>query len=250
MAEPARSEAPTLSVRGVSAGYDRTPVVREVSLEVEPATVTLVMGPNGCGKSTLAKALAGVIPIMAGTVLLGDEDVTGLRSDLRVRRGIGYVPQVRDVFDPLTVAENLAVSGYTLDKSTLERRKELVYATFPRLERLGRRLAVNLSGGERKMLAIARVLMLSPSVVIVDEPTAGLSPHLAEELLHQHVAEIARAGAGVLLIEQRAVDALKVADTAVVMSGGAVILTAPAGDVSSHGEIVETMLGGFVERRA
>lgn len=247
MAEPARSEAPTLSVRGVSAGYDRTPVVREVSLEVEPATVTLVMGPNGCGKSTLAKALAGVIPIMAGTVLLGDEDVTGLRSDLRVRRGIGYVPQVRDVFDPLTVAENLAVSGYTLDKSTLERRKELVYATFPRLERLGRRLAVNLSGGERKMLATARVLMTRPSLLVLDEPTAGLAPKIAHAFLTEHVAQLASQDVAILLVEQRAREALTISNWAYVMAAGSVRLHDRASVLLERDDIGQIFLGKIDE---
>ena len=236
-----------LRVRGVVAGYGGTPVVNNVSLDVARATVTLVVGPNGCGKSTLAKALAGVIPVMAGTVLVGEEDVTNVRSDLLVRRGIGYVPQVRDVFDPLSVTENLEVSGYTLDKATFAERKEQVYGAFPRLASLGKRLAVNLSGGERKMLAIARVLMLAPKIVIIDEPTAGLSPRLAHEVLHEHVAEIARAGAAVLLIEQRAFDALKVADLVCVMSGGVVKMTTPAADESTHPDIVRTMLGDFAE---
>lgn len=232
-----------LRVRGLVAGYGGSPVVNDVSLDVPKATVTLVIGPNGCGKSTLAKALAGVIPVMAGSVFLGEEDLTNTRSDLLVRKGLGYVPQVRDVFEPLTVIENLQVSGYTLDKATFAERREFVYSAFPKLADLGKRLAVNLSGGERKMLAIARVLLLGPKVVIIDEPTAGLSPRLSHEVLHDHVAGIARAGAAVLLIEQRAFDALKVADTACVMVAGVVKMTAPAADDSTHDDIVRAMLG-------
>ena len=238
-----------LLVRGLAAGYGGTAVVRDMTLDVPSSQVTLVIGPNGCGKSTFAKSVAGVIPKMAGTVLLGGEDVTHLRSDQLVRRGLGYVPQVRDVFDPLTVSENLQVSGWTLDKRTFAQRREEIHEVFPQLAHMARRLAVNLSGGERKMVAFARVLMLAPSIVIIDEPTAGLSPRLAEEVLGQHVTRIARAGAGVLLIEQRASDALKIADTVCVMSGGLLRLTRSAADQSTHHDIVQTMLGDFSEQQ-
>jgi ABC-type branched-subunit amino acid transport system ATPase component len=237
------SAPPDLSVRELAAGYGGTAVVTDVTLEVPRERITLVIGPNGSGKSTLAKSLAGVIPKLAGTVLLGENDVTRLRTDQLVRMGIGYVPQVRDVFDPLSVSENLQVSGYTLDKVTFAQRREEVFTVFPRLAQLRRRTAVNLSGGERKMLAIARVLLLAPAIVIIDEPTAGLSPRLAEEVLVQHVVRIAAAGAGVLLIEQRAADALRVADTVCVMSGGRTKLTTSARDPSRHEEIVRAMLG-------
>jgi ABC-type branched-subunit amino acid transport system ATPase component len=230
-------------VRDLSAGYGGTPVVTGVTFTVPDRQVTLVIGPNGSGKSTLAKALAGVIPKMGGSVLLGGQDVTRVRSDELVRRGIGYVPQVRDVFDPLTVAENLQVSAYTLDKRTFESRREEVFGVFPRLADLRRRLAVNLSGGERKMLAFARVLLLAPAIVIIDEPTAGLSPRLAEQVLQEHVVRISAAGAGVLLIEQRAADALKIADTVCVMAGGMLRLHTSARDHSRHQDIVQAMLG-------
>jgi ABC-type branched-subunit amino acid transport system ATPase component len=240
------SVAPELRVRELTAGYGGTPVVNQVTLAVPGKQVTLVIGPNGSGKSTLAKALAGVIPKMGGAVRLGDDDLTGLRSDELVRRGIGYVPQVRDVFEPLTVAENLQVSAYTLDKATFESRKDEVFSVFPRLAELRRRLAVNLSGGERKMLAFARVLLLAPSIVIIDEPTAGLAPRLAEQLLGEHVVRLSAAGAGVLLIEQRAADALKIADTVCVMAGGTLRLQTSARDPSRHEEIVRAMLGEHV----
>jgi branched-chain amino acid transport system ATP-binding protein len=237
------SGAPELTVHQLTAGYGGTPVISGVSFSVPGQRVTLVIGPNGSGKSTLAKALAGVIPKMGGSVMLDGEDVSRARSDELVRRGIGYVPQVRDVFDPLTVTENLQVSAYTVDKRTFEARREEVFSVFPRLADLRRRLAVNLSGGERKMLAFARVLLLAPLIVIIDEPTAGLSPRLAEQVLEEHVVRISAAGAGVLLIEQRAADALKIADTVCVMAGGTLRLQTSARDHSRHEEIVQAMLG-------
>ena len=232
-----------LNVHNLTAGYGGTPVVNRVSLTVPGQHVTLVIGPNGSGKSTLAKALAGVIPKMEGTVLLNGTDITSVPSHQLVRRGIGYVPQVRDVFDPLTVTENLQVSAYTLDKKSFESRRDAVFEVFPRLVDLRKRLAVNLSGGERKMLAIARVLLLEPGIVIIDEPTAGLSPRLAEEVLEEHVVRIASAGAGVLLIEQRAADALRISDQVCVMAGGVVKFTTSARDPSRHEDIVQAMLG-------
>jgi branched-chain amino acid transport system ATP-binding protein len=232
-----------LKVRDLTAGYGGNPVVNGVSLTIPGEQVTLVIGPNGSGKSTLAKALAGVIPKMGGTVILDGTDITAVPSHQLVRRGVGYVPQVRDVFDPLTVSENLQISAYTLDKQTFEARRAAVFEVFPRLVELRKRLAVNLSGGERKMLAIARVLLLEPSIVIIDEPTAGLSPRLAEEVLEEHVVRIAAAGAGVLLIEQRAADALRIADDVCVMAGGVVKFTTSAKDPSRHEDIVQAMLG-------
>jgi ABC-type branched-subunit amino acid transport system ATPase component len=237
------SERAELSVRELSAGYGGTRVVNRVSLTVSGEQVTLVIGPNGSGKSTLAKALAGVIPKMGGSVVLNGVDITSVPSHQLVARGIGYVPQVRDVFDPLTVSENLQISAYTLDKQTFELRREEVFRVFPRLVGLRKRLAVNLSGGERKMLALARVLLLEPSFVIIDEPTAGLSPRLADEVLQEHVVRIAGAGTGILLIEQRAADALKIADVVCVMAGGALKLTTSAKDSSRHEDIVQAMLG-------
>jgi ABC-type branched-subunit amino acid transport system ATPase component len=232
-----------LQVRDLRAGYGGAPVVNGVSLTVPGEQVTLVIGPNGSGKSTLAKALAGVIPKMGGSVVLDGTDITTLPSHQLVRRGVGYVPQVRDVFDPLTVSENLQVSAYTLDKQTFASRREAVFGVFPRLVDMRKRLAVNLSGGERKMLAIARVLLLEPAIVIIDEPTAGLSPRLAAEVLEEHVVRIAAAGAGVLLIEQRAADALRIAHDVCVMAGGLLKFTTSAKDPSRHDEIVQAMLG-------
>jgi ABC-type branched-subunit amino acid transport system ATPase component len=234
-----------LRVHDLTAGYGGTPVVNGVTLTVPGEQVTLVIGPNGSGKSTLAKALAGVIPKMGGNVTLDGADITNLASHELVRRGVGYVPQVRDVFDPLTVSENLQVSAYTLDKQTFESRRDRVFQVFPRLIQLRRRLAVNLSGGERKMLAMARVLLLEPTVVIIDEPTAGLSPRLAAEVLEEHIARIAAAGAGLLLIEQRAADALTIADEVCVMAGGVLKFTTSAKDPSRHEEIIQAMLGEY-----
>ena len=235
-----------LTVRSLTAGYGGTAVVRDINIHVYGGKITLIIGANGCGKSTLAKCVAGVIPSMAGQIVLDGEDLTRARSDQRAKKGLGYVPQLKNVFDTLTVAENLDVSGYTLDKRTFGERREYVGTIFPQLSALSKKLAANLSGGQKKMLATARVLMLRPAAVVVDEPTAGLSPALAQHFLSHEVRAIASSGAAVLLIEQRAIDALRVADSACVMAAGEIQLQASAEEILALGEerIVDTMLGG------
>jgi ABC-type branched-subunit amino acid transport system ATPase component len=241
------SRMATLWTKGLCAGYGGEMVVHNIDLEMVAGEITVLVGPNGSGKSTLAKCLAGVIPVLKGEILHNGNNISALRSDLRVRRGVGYVPQVKDVFNTLTVEQNLVVSAYTLDKAMYRQRRAFVGETFPQLEGLAKCLAVNLSGGERKMLAVARVLMLAPSVVILDEPTAGLSPRLAEDFLAHEVRRIADNGAAVLLIEQRAKDALMVGDVGCVMAGGSIRLRAPAREILSSESAMEVMLGAAVD---
>jgi ABC-type branched-subunit amino acid transport system ATPase component len=179
-----------------------------------------VIGPNGAGKSTLLKSLVGILRVSEGRILLGETDVTNHTPEDLARRGVGYVPQVNDIFEPLTVLENLEMGGYLLSGAQIRTRVGEVGNVFPQLPPLLKRRADKLSGGERKMLAIARVLMLDPRVLILDEPTANLSPKLADSLLTEHVKRLAGVGKAVLLVEQRARAALKIADwTSVLVSG-------------------------------
>jgi ABC-type branched-subunit amino acid transport system ATPase component len=212
--------APSLRAEHVTSGYGGVPVVRDVSLAVGPGEIVAVIGPNGAGKSTLLKSLVGILLVTGGRILLGDTDVTNHTPEDLARRGVGYVPQVNDIFEPLTVLENLEMGGYLLSTAQIRVRVGEVGNVFPQLPPLLKRRADKLSGGERKMLAIARVLMLDPNVLILDEPTANLSPKLADSLLSEHVKRLAGAGKAVLLVEQRARAALKIADwTSVLVSG-------------------------------
>jgi ABC-type branched-subunit amino acid transport system ATPase component len=220
---PARVQerpAPSLRAEKITAGYGGVPVIRDVSISVGPGEIVAVIGPNGAGKSTLLKSLVGILRVSSGTIFLGHDEVTNHPPEDLARRGVGYVPQVNDIFEPLTVLENLEMGGYLLASNRIRGRVEEVGQVFPALLPMLKRRADKLSGGERKMLAIARVLMLDPRVLILDEPTANLSPKLADSLLREHVQRLAAAGKAVLLVEQRARAALQIADwTSVLVSG-------------------------------
>jgi ABC-type branched-subunit amino acid transport system ATPase component len=212
--------APSLRAEHITSGYGGVPVIRDVSISVGPKEIVAIIGPNGAGKSTLLKSLVGILRVTDGRILLGDNDVTNHPPEELARRGVGYVPQVNDIFEPLTVLENLEMGGYLLTGAQVRTRVAEVGDVFPQLPPMLKRRADKLSGGERKMLAIARVLMLDPNVLILDEPTANLSPKLADSLLTEHVKRLAGAGKAVLLVEQRARAALKIADwTSVLVSG-------------------------------
>ena len=227
----------------VTAGYGNVPVVREVSIAVGPGEIVAVIGPNGAGKSTLLKALVGILRVRSGRVMLGDDDVTNRPPEELARRGVGYVPQVNDIFEPLTAQENLEMGGYLLPQRSLADRVIEVAKVFPALPPLLKRRADKLSGGERKMLAIARVLMLDPKVLILDEPTANLSPKLADALLKDHVTRLAGLGKAVLLVEQRARAALQIASWTSVLVSGAVRLEGRPQDLLAREDFEELFLG-------
>ncbi len=228
----------------LTAGYGGSPVIHGISLSVAPGEVVSVVGPNGSGKSTLLKSIVGVVETLSGRVLIGETDVTGWRSEDIARIGVGYVPQVDDVFGPLTVRENLEMGGYLLKARDVARRIEHVLTVFPRLAGMVTRRAGKLSGGERKMLAMGRVLMLSPKLVVLDEPTANLAPQIAATVLQEHVRRLAGTGASVLVVEQRARAVLEISDRTYVMGGGQLRMEGTPAELASSPEFVESFLGG------
>jgi len=237
-----------LLVTGVTAGYGGDPVIRNVSLRAEPGEVVSLVGANGSGKSTLLKSLVGVVRVTAGTVVIGETDVTRKAPEEVARAGVGYVPQVDDVFAPLTVRENLEMGGYLLPARQVRARIEEVTAIFPRLGAMLSRAAGKLSGGERKMLAMGRVLMLQPSVFLLDEPTANLAPAIARTLLEEHVRRLAANGASVLVVEQRARAVLAISDRTYVLAGGEVRMEGTPAELAGSPAFVESFLGGTVNR--
>jgi len=211
---------PYLLATDVTSGYGGAPVIRDVTVGAAAGEVVAVIGPNGAGKSTLLKALVGALRVMRGSVRLGEDDVTNIASEELARRGVGYVPQGGDIFEPLTVAENLEMGGYLLARPAVSQRIEEVCSVFPALRAMLRRRADKLSGGERKMLAIGRALMVDPRVLILDEPTANLSPQLADAFLRERIRRLADMGKAVLLVEQRARAAMQIADWTMVLVSG------------------------------
>jgi ABC-type branched-subunit amino acid transport system ATPase component len=209
--------------------------------------VVSVIGPNGAGKSTLLKTVTGRLPVMTGTITFGDRNITNMRGHLLARMGLGFVPQAKDVFDTLTVTENLEMGGYLLASPQLATRIDKVLSTFPALAEMRSRTASKLSGGERKMLAVARVLMLEPSVLVLDEPTSNLSPELSRAVLRDQVRRLADMGTAVLLVEQKAFEALGVSDWAYILVAGQIEIAGPASEILARPDIREVFLGASAD---
>jgi ABC-type branched-subunit amino acid transport system ATPase component len=239
-----RVEGISLKTDELTAGYDGSPVVHGISIEVHPGEVVSIVGPNGSGKSTLLKSLVGLVEVLSGKVLVGDRDVTGWPSENVARIGVGYVPQIDDVFAPLTVRENLEMGGYLLKSRQVPARLEQVLDVFPQLRGMVGRRAGKLSGGERKMLAMGRALMLEPALVVLDEPTANLAPMIAAEVLQGHVRQLASTGASVLVVEQRAKAVLEISDRTYVLGGGQLRMHGTPAELGGSQEFVDSFLGG------
>ncbi|HSM01285.1 MAG TPA: ABC transporter ATP-binding protein [Acidimicrobiia bacterium] len=214
-----RERTPLLVAEGVVAGYlPGVDILRGVDLEVGAGELVGVIGPNGAGKSTLVKALFGLIPVRSGTVTFEGDDITTMPAHELVARGIGYVPQLANVFRTLTVEENLRMGLY-LAPDRWKERLSAVTRVFPLLAARRSQRAINLSGGERQMLAIGRALMMSPRVLLLDEPSAGLSPQM-QDTVFDTVREIVDTGVSVVMVEQNARRCLMISDHAYVLDQG------------------------------
>ena len=220
-----------LELLGVTAGYGKIPIVREVDLTVEKGETLAVIGPNGSGKSTLAKTVIGLTTLFSGTIRFDGVDLASVPPERRALLGIGYLPQTGNVFPDLTVQENLEMGGYNLRRTELRLKVAEVLELFPELRDRLNQKAGTMSGGERQMVAMARLLMMSPKLVILDEPSAGLAPKIVERV-YQKIEAMRGMGMTVLLIEQHALKALKTSDRAVVMVGGRIALAGTSSEIS------------------
>lgn len=230
-----------LQVERLTAGYSGSAIVKDITFQLELGRVLALVGPNGAGKSTVLKALCGLLRNVRGRVLVDGQDVSGWPPHKIARRGMAYVPQVSNVFPSLTVSENLEIGGYVLRrdvKSGMQR----VFAIFPDLGKAAKQKAGNLSGGQRNMLAMARALMLSPKVILLDEPTAGLSPTYVNTVWSQ-VRRVAESGAGVLVVEQNVDLALRHAESVCVLVAGGIRLQGAPAEVRQH-DLSALFLGG------
>lgn len=231
-----------LEVEGLTAGYGGAPIITGIGLTVRAGEISVVVGPNGAGKSTAIKSIAGVVHPSAGTVRLRGEQVAGLRADVLTRRGLGYVPQVRNIFPSLTVRENLEMGGYGRRKGIREKIDELM-ELFPDLRPAQRRAARTLSGGQRSMLATARGLMTDPVALLLDEPTAGLSPRY-EAAVWRHIDAVRATGVGLLVVEQNTRRALRYANWGYVLVEGENKLDGPGRELLESEEVTELYIGG------
>ncbi|HEY5221680.1 MAG TPA: ABC transporter ATP-binding protein [Microbacteriaceae bacterium] len=219
-----------LTAEDISSGYGRSPIVRNVSVSVTAGLVTAIVGPNGAGKSTFAKTLAGILRPTTGTITVNGTDVTRMPGHLLPRHGLAYVPQNDNVFRTLTVRENLEVGGYASKKDPKARMQE-IYAIFPDLAKAQEKKAGNLSGGQQNLLAMARALMVEPTVIILDEPTAGLSPAYTDVVWKQ-IELIAASGTAVLVIEQNVERALLHAQYVHVLVAGTNHVHGPVAEIA------------------
>ena len=244
MSAPAMPAAAALEARALVCGYERDlPIVRGVDFALFPGELVAVLGPNGAGKSTFAKALAGLVPVFGGEVLVGGRSMAGVPAHRRVSESLAFVPQTENVFATLTVRENLALAAAVLPRLERRERIEAALLPFPDLARRPNLLAGSLSGGQRQMLACARALLTSPRAIILDEPSAGLSPKLVGEVFARLEA-IRRSGVAVLLVEQNVRAALGVAARAMVLVEGRVAHLGPAAGLADSGRLGALFLGG------
>jgi len=236
------SAADLLGTEGLVAGYvPGVDILQGCSIVLGEGELVGIIGPNGAGKSTLIKTVFGLVPVRGGTVVLRGEDISRLPAHELVERGVGYVAQRDNVFPSLTVAENLRMGAFLRPK-VVEERREVICGLFPRLgERLAQR-AGSLSGGERQMLAMGRALMMEPSVLLLDEPSAGLSPAMQEEVF-ERIVEVNRAGVSVLMVEQNAHRCLQISDRAYVLDQGREAYTGTGQELLHDPRVIELYLG-------
>ena len=238
------SNSNLLDLRGLSVSHGPVEAVHQIDLDVRAGEIVTVIGPNGAGKTTLLSAAMGLLP-SKGEIWLDGQRIAKPSVEAMVARGVGLVPEKRELFGEMSVEDNLLLGGFSLwrkgqrDQSA---RMEEVFVIFPRLKERRAQMASTLSGGERQMLAIGRALMAKPRLLMLDEPSLGLAPLIVKEVL-QVVASLRNHGVSVLLVEQNARAALKVADRAYVLEMGAVALKGAAKDLLNDRRIIETYLG-------
>ena len=231
-----------LTGEALTGGYGGPDILRGCSVAVDAGEIAVVVGPNGAGKSTAMKALFGLLRLRAGTVRLDGEDITALAPQARARKGMGFVPQTENVFRSMTVQENLEMGAFIRDDDIVGTMDE-VYRLFPVLGEKRRQAAGELSGGQRQQVAIGRALMNRPRVLMLDEPTAGVSPIVTQELF-ERIVDIAEGGVAVLIVEQNARAALELADTGFVLVQGRNRHTGAGSELLANPEIRRSFLGG------
>jgi len=231
-----------LILENIESGYGHVKVLHNISLKVKKGQIVTIVGANGVGKSTTIKTIMGLLKPSSGSIIFKNKDISGLPAYKIVDQGIGYSPEGREVFGNLNVFENLRIGAYTVNKNDFSARLEEVYNLFPRLKERQNQEASSLSGGEQQMLAIARALMQDPDLLVLDEPSLGLAPIIAEEIFSR-LAEINQKGTTILLIEQNVNLALQLSDHAYVMEKGSIVLDEKASVLAKNDYVQKTYMG-------
>ena len=232
-----------LSTLALVAGYERDlPIVCGVDFSVKAGELVVLLGPNGAGKSTLVKTIAGLVPVHSGSMSLGGRDITTVPAHEKVRHGLAFVPQTENIFASLTIEENLLLAADILPRDRRRQRIAAMYEMFPDLAARPSLRAGQLSGGQRQMLAVARALVVEPAILILDEPSAGLSPRIVSEVFARLKA-INAAGVTIILVEQNVKAALAIADRAIILVEGLICHEGTAADLADDPIVAELYLG-------
>lgn len=231
-----------LSAEGITAGYGEVDILHRVDLQVKTGEIVSIIGPNGAGKSTLLKTIFGLLHPRQGRIILNNDNITGLRPDIIVRKGISYVPQVDNVFPSMTIQENLEMGAFIRADDFSHRLSE-VYGLFPILEERKKQKVGQLSGGQRQMVAMGRALMLDPQILLLDEPSAGLAPLLVSHIFEK-IEEINATGVAIVIVEQNARQALKMSHRGYVLAMGKNELEGEGQALLENKEIGRLYLGG------
>ena len=240
---------PALELVSVTAGYGDVPIVRDFSARLQPGSITTLIGGNGAGKSTLLRAIYGTNRLFDGQIVFKDEPLSRLPPWERLSRGVGFVPQGRCNFPAMSVAENLKMGCYTLPASVHDVAIDRVTTAFPMLKQKWRTEAGNLSGGEQQILEMAMVMLVEPALLLLDEPSLGLSPKMQGDVFTT-VQRIAATGVTVLIVEQNVRGALLISDRALVMEQGRLFMEGPAQEVRTDPRIRQAYLGGNIQQTA
>ena len=231
-----------LHAENMLGGYGETTILNRCSVGVKKGEIAVIVGPNGAGKSTAMKAIFGMLNLIEGSLFFDNNDITALSPQDRVKRGMGFVPQTNNVFTSMTVLENLEMGGFT-NQDKLANNIAEVFKLFPVLEEKKSQVVGELSGGQRQQVAVGRALMTNPKLLMLDEPTAGVSPIVVKELFGK-IIDIAKTGIAILMVEQNAKQALEIADTGYVLVQGENKFTDKGSALLSNREVRKAFLGG------
>ena len=231
-----------LNAENMLGGYGETTILNGCSVSVKKGEIAVIVGPNGAGKSTAMRAIFGMLNLQEGKIIFDNQDITSLKPQERVSKGMGFVPQTNNVFTSMTVLENLEIGGF-INKDQLEKNIEDVFNLFPILKEKEKQLVGELSGGQRQQVAVGRALMTNPKLLMLDEPTAGVSPIVVKELFEK-IIKISKTGIAVLMVEQNAKQALNIADQGFVLVQGENKYTDKGSKLLANKEVRKAFLGG------